>query len=103
MKPSYYRACDVLIITGGALIGCGVLFGFFVLIMFCNFRNKLRNAGGYYAFHNPIVPSLPVFGQPNIQYYQNYPQGVQNMNQNANPVNPVIYSDRAPVRPQERN
>lgn len=61
--------------------------------MFCNFRNKLRNAGGYYAFHNPIIATVPVFGQPNIQYYQNYAQGAQN-------ANPVIYSDRAPVRPQ---
>ncbi len=68
--------------------------------MFCNFRNKLKRGGGYYVFHNPIVPVVPVFGQPNIQYYQNYPQGVQNNNQ---VVSPVIYSDRVPVRPQERN
>jgi len=97
LKPAYYRACDGIIIAGGVLIGCGLLFAFGVFIMFCNFRTKLRNAGGYYAFYNPIIPSVPAFGQPNIQYYQNYPQGAQNYNQNVSPVN------QAPVRNLERN
>lgn len=70
IKPSYYTACDGVIIAAWSLLGTGLFLAIFVFVLFCKYRQQVKE--GQYL----IVPRA---NNPFLN--QNY----------ANPV--LVYSD----------
>jgi ABC-type lipoprotein release transport system permease subunit len=67
-RPIY--PCIGWMIAGSTLIALGFLFAIVVFIMFCNFRNRIKNGTAYLN-----MPSCPVYPSPIIVYSnQNLPQ-----------------------------
>jgi hypothetical protein len=68
VKPYSYQGCVGLLIAGSTLLGLGGLLAIFVLVMFFNFRARVKR-GAYFGMN--YAPAQPI--QPILQQKPNEP------------------------------